>query len=327
MISAFKFKILSFFNRDFVVPKKIRLEASSYCQLRCPSCPTTTGHIHPAIGSGFLKISDFKDLVDKNKFLTHVELSNYGEIFLNPDFMEILKYSYEKGIKLTANNGVNLNDVKDEVLEGLVKYQFRSLFCSIDGASQETYVKYRVRGDFEKVINNIKKINAFKAKYNSQYPKLYWNFIIFGHNEHEIEKAKELAGELNMEFNHKLSWDSDFSPIKTPEVVKKQTGIEVTSREEYLQRYNEDYKQSICSQLWKAPMVNWDGKLLGCCRNFWGDFGDNVFEKGLLASVNNPKIRYARRMLRGEEEPSEEIPCTTCNIYLSMKKYSKWIKE
>ena len=265
-------------------------------------------------------------MINKNKFLTQVELSNYGEIFLNPDFMEILKYSHEKGIKLTAHNGVNLNDVKDEVMEGLVKYQFRSLICSIDGASQETYVKYRVRGNFEKVINNIKKINVLKAKYNSQYPKLCWLFIIFGHNEHEIEKAKKLAGELNMEFKHKLSWDSDFSPIKNPEVVKKQTGMEVTSREEYLHRYNEDYMKGICRQLWETPQVNWNGKLLGCCRNFWGDFGENVFKKGLLTSVNNSKIRYARRMLQGKEKPSEEIPCTTCSIYLNMKKYSKWIE-
>ena len=47
-----------------ITPRKIRLEVSSYCQLRCPSCPTTTKHIDPAVGSGFLKLSSFKALID-----------------------------------------------------------------------------------------------------------------------------------------------------------------------------------------------------------------------------------------------------------------------
>jgi hypothetical protein len=49
--------------------------------LRCPSCPTTIKAIHPAVGSGFLKLRDFKKLVDENPWLKEIELSNCGEIF------------------------------------------------------------------------------------------------------------------------------------------------------------------------------------------------------------------------------------------------------
>ncbi len=31
-------------------------------------------------------------------------------------------------------------------------------------------------------------------------------------------------------------------------------------------------------------------KVLGCCRNFWGDFGGNAFTDGLVSSLNNEKI-------------------------------------
>ena len=64
-------------------PAKIRLEASSFCQLRCNSCPTTTKAIHPVVGSGFLKLIDFQNLLDKNPWISEIELSNLGEIFLN----------------------------------------------------------------------------------------------------------------------------------------------------------------------------------------------------------------------------------------------------
>src|SRR5713101_5657168 len=130
-----------------IVPRRIRLEASSFCQLRCPSCPTTSGAIHPAVGSGFLKLEDFRKLVDRNPSLEQIELSNYGEIFLNPQLLAILEYAHRKGIAITMENGANLNHVKDDVLEGLVKYQVRIMTCSIDGASPDTYRTYRVRGD------------------------------------------------------------------------------------------------------------------------------------------------------------------------------------
>ena len=174
-----------------VTPRAIRLEASSFCQLRCPSCPTTTGAIKRAIGSGFLRLDDFRNLLDQNPTLKEVELSNYGEIFLNPQLLEILKLAHERKIILTATNGVNLNNISDEVLEAIVKFQLRRMTCSIDGASAETYEVYRVRGNFDAVIENIKTINRLKQAYRSKFPLLRWQFIVFGHNEHELPKARQ----------------------------------------------------------------------------------------------------------------------------------------
>jgi hypothetical protein len=70
-----------------------------------------------------------------------------------------------------------------------------------------------------------------------------------------------------------------------------------------------------CLQLWNLPQINWDGKMLGCCRNYWGDFGGNAFRDGLTAAVMSEKMTYARQMLMGEKPPREDIPCTTCDLY------------
>jgi molybdenum cofactor biosynthesis enzyme MoaA len=134
-----------------VKPRKIRLEASSICQLKCPSCPNTSRAIQPTIGSGFLKLSDFCNLIDQNPWIREIELSNYGEIFLNPHLLEIIEYAHDKQIVLRADNGVNLNHVKEDVLAGLVKCSFRSMSCSLDGASSKTYSQYRVNGEFEPI--------------------------------------------------------------------------------------------------------------------------------------------------------------------------------
>jgi len=136
------------------MPRQIRVEASSFCQLRCPSCPTTAGAIHPAIGNGFLRFDNFRRLIDENPSLARVELSNYGEAFLNPHLLDILQYADAKAVAITLSNGVNLNHATDELLEGLVKYHVRDMTCSIDGASAETYRVYRVRGNFDRVIRH-----------------------------------------------------------------------------------------------------------------------------------------------------------------------------
>jgi len=80
-----------------------------------------------------------------------------------------------------------------------------SLTVSIDGASPKSYAQYRVKGDFDRVIGHIRRINDFKRKHRSGWPILTWQFIVFGHNEHEIETARKMAGELGMGFRAKMN--------------------------------------------------------------------------------------------------------------------------
>jgi Radical SAM superfamily len=305
-------------------PVAIRLEASSFCQLRCPSCPTTTGAIHPAVGSGFLKLSDFCRLLDGSPELRHIELSNYGEIFLNPDLGNILAEAHRRGVSLSCANGANLNHVRPELLEAVVRYGLRAITCSIDGASDQTYRQYRRRGNFDRVIANLREINGWKQALASPYPVL---IVIFGHNEHEIPLARRVARELGMTFRTKLSWDPDFSPVRDKQKVRQESGVGAATREEYREREGVDLMQGICHQLWDQPQVNWDGKLLGCCRNFWGDFGGNAFRDGLAACLGNEKIAHARRVLRGQTSARDDIPCTTCEIYLGMRASGRWLRR
>lgn len=307
------------------LPSTIRMEASSRCQLKCPACPTATKAIDPTLGSGVLKFSDFKQFVLKNPQVEVIEISNYGEVFLNPELLHILRFAHEQGVVIRIGNGANLNNVSEEMLEALVRYKVERITCSIDGASQETYSQYRVRGNYDRVIGHIRRINHFKAIHRSKFPHLRWQFIIFGHNEHEIPKARELARELDMEMHFKLSWDSDFSPIRNEAWVRKELGMAVTNREDYSAQTGRDYVHDICHQLWSNPQINWDGKNLGCGRNFWGDFGGNAFKDGLSALLNHEKMSYARKMLQGQASPREDIPCSTCSNYHLMRTNKKWV--
>lgn len=296
---------------------KISIDASTKCQLKCPECPTSRGIMkNGIIGSGFLSLNNFKNIVDHNPCIIEIELSNWGEIFLNPEIELIIKYSFLKGIKLTAGNGTNFNKVDESTLESLVKYKFGYLNISIDGATEVTYSKYRIGGNFEQVISNIRRLNYYKSKYKSQYPKLSWQFIIFGHNEHEIPKIKELCHELNMVFNPKLNY-SAFSPVVNKEFVRKESGLGVATREEYKEKYKKLYKRP-CYQFWYSPQINWDGKLLGCCVNKWISLG-NVFENGLSNCLNGNLYKRTFSVLEGKDLISDDLPCFHCATFMQVQ--------
>ncbi len=303
-----------------VSPTRVRLEATTHCQLKCPTCATATGELYQTMARGFLRFEDFKRFVDGNPQIRQIGLSNFGEIFLNPHLPAIMEYALEMGVRLSATNGVNLNTVRDSTLEALVKYRFYHMRCSIDGASQETYALYRIRGNFDRVIANIDRINEFKKKYDSEFPLMTWQFVVFGHNEHEIGKARQMARERGMEFETKLNWDENWSPVRDRDMVRREMGIDAASRSEFKEIHGSGYMENVCHHLWDQPLINFDGTVWGCCRNHWQAYEGNVFEDGLENLLNSEQMRYARRMLTEGVEPRDDVPCSSCKIYRTMRR-------
>lgn len=310
-------------HRVSKVPSLIRLEASTHCQLACPLCPTASGEVYPSLGKTYLTPENFERFLSANsKTLKRIELSNWGEAFMNPRLIEILKIADAYNVGLTLYNGMNLNNARAQTLEALVRYGLRGATCSLDGASNETYSIYRKRGNFEAVIENIERINFYKKKYNSVYPRLRWQFIIFGHNEHEIPAAKAMARRLNMKFVPKLNADPSYSPVRDADFVRRETGLKSVTRDELIETGEVYMADKMCSQLWNAVQINADGRILGCCMNYKSDLGGNAFEN-FLDAMNSEKIVYARAMVSDEAPPRDDIPCTTCSVYENRRPLKK----
>jgi MoaA/NifB/PqqE/SkfB family radical SAM enzyme len=306
-----------------VNPTAIRVEACSICQLRCPLCPSTRGENAETVGRGYLKFNDLTRFVDQNPQIRKVELGNFGEVFLSKDLPKILEYAYAKGVTTTIDEGANLNDASDQALEALVRYQTAVVRCAIDGITQASYSTYRVGGDLRKVLRNIQKINLFKEKHHSTKPRLIFQFIVFGHNEHEMERAILLSKMLNMEIFLKLNFSPNALAVQNQDRVRQLVGY--ADRAEYLERESKHYLRHQCYELWNSPQVNWDGKLLGCSRNIWGIFADNVFQSDLASCINNEKMQYARKMLMGLVPAREDMHCLRCSVYKSMAQSGEWI--
>ena len=135
-------------KRVYGLPYHVVLDPTNVCQLKCPFCGT--GERRPSM----LKFDGFKKIIDEiGKTCINLELYNWGEPFLNKDVLEMVSYASNKyGTYVRISS--NLNVRNDELNRDLVLSGLNTLTISLDGASQETYEKYRVAGSFDKVIEN-----------------------------------------------------------------------------------------------------------------------------------------------------------------------------
>ena len=308
-----------------IIPTSVRMDVSTICQLRCALCRAAGDMKRKNIGYGFLTFDHFKDLLDENPQIRDVELSNWGEVLLNRELPKMLEYAYQMGVATRIEEGVNLNDAPLETLEALVAFKTRVIRCAIDGVTNETYRRYRIGGDLKRVIANIKAINEFKEKYGSSEPRLIFQFIASSDNLHELEGAVLLSRLLKMEIFFKPNYFPQSIPSHQLELIRKYSAYR--DEEEFLQNEGRQYMRHQCYQIWRDPQINWDGRLLGCSRNIWGHYAENVFQDGFIECLNNKKMDYARRMLMGKAEPTTDIPCVNCSLYRSMVESGKWITE
>ena len=50
------------------LPKKVRIDASTFCQLNCKSCYMRKSNFG-TMGRGYLKFTDFRNFIQNNKFI------------------------------------------------------------------------------------------------------------------------------------------------------------------------------------------------------------------------------------------------------------------
>ena len=310
-------------SRARVQPSRIRLEACTHCQLSCGMCKTM-GDL-PIYGKGSLAPENFRALLERNPWIRRVELGNFGEVLLNRSLPELLRIAQKHGVITEIDEGLNLNDASEEALEALVTCGTARIRCAVDGVTQEVYEKYRVGGNLRKVLHNIQRLNALKQRHGSATPHLIFQFIIFPHNQHQVERAKLLARMLNMEIAFKLDQMSYGQATPESEVARRLTGY--SSRADFLAKQKNYYIPIHCHELWLSPQINWDGKLLGCSRNFRKSYDDNCFEGDLLDHLNGERISYAREMLMGRRPLREDLPCGDCAVYAARLEHATWVTE
>ncbi len=190
--------IEEFIRDDMDYPKRLTLEVTSYCNLRCWMCPKTAGFVN-TLPNHLIE----EDVIHEvRKILPHIEILQlsglWGEIFLHPEvYLKILKLAKEADCTVSSiSNGTLLTT---EVAEQVVTLGLDHLTISIDAATSKTYQVIRVGGNFKKLIKNLKKLQKIKKKKGVSKPELRLAFVGMKRNIRELPEVVNLASKLGIQ--------------------------------------------------------------------------------------------------------------------------------
>lgn len=177
------------------IPPSVQIESSTGCALKCPGClvgrQNANGHPLKINFSGYDLLQKEIDLIAKKSFQVYFHI--HAEPLLNENFFEASRYAVSKG--LWTGIHTNFYPNIEHLSEKLIDSKLCNLVVSIDGATQETYEKYRVGGNVEKVFDKIRDLAELKKKRNTVFPWITAKFLVFEHNWHEIKLFKKRAVE------------------------------------------------------------------------------------------------------------------------------------
>ena len=190
------------------LPSRLYVECTAACNISCfqACCAPETG-ITRTRQAGMLDFDLFTRVIDEaGPTLGRVDFFNYGEAFLHKRAVEMCEYIKTKFPHIylyTSTNGLAFNEEK---ARRLVHSGIDEVTFSIDGASQDTYVRYRQRGKFDLAVANLHAMADEKARHGRDVPQINWRYILFKWNDsdEEMEKARRLAVELGAD---RLSWE------------------------------------------------------------------------------------------------------------------------
>ena len=189
--------------RDHVV-KTVHLEQSSKCNASCPQCNRNIlgGKENPNLPLEELYLDDIKQIFDTS-FLSKLNrlymCGNYGDPIVARDTIEIFDYLKSSNPRMTlgmhTNGSARTTDWWKDLGKILDKRTGYVRF-GLDGLEDTNHI-YRRGTIWNKIIDNVE---AFvSAGGNAE-----WDYIVFRHNEHQVEEARELSKKMGFtKFNVK----------------------------------------------------------------------------------------------------------------------------
>jgi len=243
-------------------PISVSFEPTTSCNLRCPECPSgLRAFTRP---TGMLENSFFRKTIDEmHRELLYLIFYFQGEPYLNPAFLDMVKYASSK--KIYTATSTNAHYLNDENARKTIESGLDRLIISIDGTTQEVYQQYRVGGKLEKVLEGAKNIIKWKKALKSKKPFVIFQFLVVKHNEHQIPEVHQLAKEIG----------ADAVWLKTAQIYDYENDpnelIPTNNKYSRYKKNNSGLYQpknklaNHCWKLWHANVITWDGLVVPCC--------------------------------------------------------------
>lgn len=298
----------------FGYPYWLVIDPCNYCNLSCPFCPT--GQNRNTRTKGKLNFDDFKKIIDElGPYSIHIDLLNWGEPLLNEQIFDMIKYAkqYHSDIKIDTN----LTHLDEDRAERLILSGLDKIIVSLDGLTQETYSMHRRGGNFQVVMNNLKLLLKKRKELKSNKPYVTWQFLVFRHNEHEIDDARKMGRKLGVDhvgITKAFIGYKDWIP-RNPEYSNYK--VEEINNNELTSDHFKPAQETFCSWPWEAIAINPNGSASVCCsvEDEKDDFG-NIFDQPFKEFWNSEKYQAMRNYIKDKNPnvSADKYICVGCQL-------------
>ena len=210
--------------------KTVHLEVTERCNLSCPMCARNIngGEQNPWIHDAELSLEDIKKIFPNDfiKQLNHIYMcGNFGDPIVAKDTLEIFRHfrSVNSDILLSMNTNGSARQEDWWVELASILGNNGYVIFSIDGLEDTNHI-YRKGSNYTRIMKNVE---AFIKAGGIAH----WEYIVFAHNEHEVDRARDLADRMGFDkFQLKKSarfFSSVSNSVKETitSVDKKQQGL------------------------------------------------------------------------------------------------------
>jgi len=244
------------------------VEPSSLCNLNCPLCPAGTKELKRT--EAFLSIDSFRDVLEEvGHQIKLLLLWNQGEPFLHKGLLEMIHLAKDREIYVkTSTNGhfINTEDQASKIIDS----RLDEIIISIDGADSETYRKYRLGGDFERVTRGVQLLASQKRERKSLTPIIDLQMLLTKDTEGQMEEMKGFTRNLG----------ANILSLKTLQVTNLKEAEEFLPEDASKWRYEEigdklktkSKNHKGCRRLYYSVVINSDGKVSPCCFDKFGKY-------------------------------------------------------
>jgi MoaA/NifB/PqqE/SkfB family radical SAM enzyme len=237
--------------------KALNIEASSKCQANCPFC--SRKQKKRPFGDHLITFSDFKRLpapfVGQLRRITFG--GNFGDLCCNPDMPEIAAYIRKRNADIVLEGETNGSLQPEAWWQALgASFTKGCMVFSLDGL-EDTHRLHRKGTDFHTIVRNLR---AFVSAGGIAH----WKFIVFEHNEHQIEDAEKLAEKIGCSRFYAMSSRDNNQELRKA----KKVDFEIKREMFYANWANlaENERQAVCKPLEnKSLYIAADGTVHPCC--------------------------------------------------------------
>lgn len=177
--------------------RMVHLEVTERCQAGCPMCGRFDGRggLNRHLTEASLSLEDFKRIFD-DEFISKLQrlwmCGNFGDPIVAPDTMAIFEHLRDRNFKMQldmfTNGGAKPKEWWRDLASLLTPETRSKVVFAIDGLEDTNHL-YRRGVKWGKVIESVE---AFVGAGGA--PE--WHYLVFKHNEHQIEEARSLAKSL-----------------------------------------------------------------------------------------------------------------------------------